>query len=69
MRLTTANMVWCKIERIYVHKKSGSHHRHCIELQPESLVAVIDRRAWVHFAASVIRMGKDCDDQDSEQDV
>ena len=54
---------------IYVHKKSGSHHRHCIELQPESLVAVIDRRAWVHFAASVIRMREDCDDQDFEQDV
>ena len=50
-------------------KKSGSHHRHCIELQPESLVAVIDRRAWLHFAASVIRMREDCDDQDFEQDV
>ena len=53
---------------MYVHKKSGSHHRHCIELQPESLVAVIDRRAWVHFAASVMR--EHCDDQNfNGQDV
>ena len=36
-----------------------SHHHHCIELQPESLVALIDRRAWVHLAASVMRMRED----------